>query len=149
MPGQESPEDIKSNTSRAGMSQTGDSSIRCRVSEICDGQREQCYPGADGLGCINDIGQRRDYVIDAIKWAWTSYQRCAWGYDELQPISCRGRQWFGLGLYMVDALDTLILAGMTEVTLLPIWLLSYLTLPLFTKKFMAGCTLCFRLATRN
>ena len=29
-------------------------------------------------------------VIDAFQWAWQGYRRCAWGQDELMPLSCAG-----------------------------------------------------------
>lgn len=98
-----------------GVAQTGDVSIRCKMSSICDAPASQCYPGSDGMGCIADPIERREYAVAAIKWAWESYRRCAWGYDELHPISCRGHQWFGLGLSIIDSLDTLVLAGLDEV----------------------------------
>lgn len=37
---------------------------------------------------------------------------CAWGEDELQPLSCTGVHWLNLSLTMVDSLDTLYLLGM-------------------------------------
>lgn len=37
---------------------------------------------------------------------------CAWGMDELQPLSCTGAHWLNLSLTMVDSLDTLYLLGM-------------------------------------
>lgn len=98
-----------------GMNRTGDHSIRCTASTICDAPDHLCYPGSDGLGCTTDTSLRREHVLGAIRWAWKSYRSCAWGFDELHPISCTGHQWFGLGLYMVDALDTLILAGLDQV----------------------------------
>ena len=36
-------------------------------------------------GAKND---RQRAVVEAYKWAWTAYKRCAWGFDELKPISC-------------------------------------------------------------
>lgn len=123
-----------SSTSHAGMKQTGDSSIRCRVSAICDGPKNNCYLGSDQMGCVTDTDQRRRHVIDSIRWAWESYRRCAWGYDEVQPISCRGHQWFGLGLYMIDGLDTLILAGLEQVMTVPDLAMSHLSLHLATEK---------------
>ena len=92
-----------------------DNSIRCQVSSICDDHRTDCATDPDGLACLKEVDQRRAQVVAAIKWAWNSYRRCAWGYDEVQPISCTGHQWFGLGLAMIDSLDTLILAGFDEV----------------------------------
>lgn len=39
---------------------------------------------------------------------------CAWGEDELQPLSCTGVHWLNLSLTMVDSLDTLHLLGMRQ-----------------------------------
>ncbi len=48
--------------------------------------------------------------------AWNGYERYAWGHDELQPLSRTGRDWHESTLLMtpVDALDTLILAGLDQ-----------------------------------
>lgn len=48
--------------------------------------------------------------------AWQGYRRYAWGHDELRPLSKGFKDWYGPSLYMtpVDALDTLILTGLTE-----------------------------------
>jgi glycosyl hydrolase family 47 len=48
--------------------------------------------------------------------AWRGYQRYAWGHDELRPLARTARDWYGDSLLMtpVDALDTLILMGLTE-----------------------------------
>ena len=48
--------------------------------------------------------------------AWRGYVRCAWGHDELKPVSRTGVDWHdGASLLMtpVDALDTLLLLGLT------------------------------------
>jgi len=46
--------------------------------------------------------------------AWLGYSAHAWGKDELHPISKSGSDWLHLGLTIVDSLDTLLLAGLTE-----------------------------------
>jgi mannosidase alpha-like ER degradation enhancer 2 len=48
--------------------------------------------------------------------AWNGYKRYAWGHDELTPLSRGYRDWYGASLYMtpVDALDTMILMGLTK-----------------------------------
>ena len=38
----------------------------------------------------------------------------AWGEDELQPLSRSSHKWFGLGLTLVDSLDTLWMMGLTD-----------------------------------
>ena len=48
--------------------------------------------------------------------AWDDYVKYAWGHDELKPLSKTPRDWYGQSLLMtpVDALDTLILMGLTD-----------------------------------
>ena len=49
-----------------------------------------------------------------MRHAWKAYRTYAWGYDELQPLSKTPSAWFGLGLTIVDAIDTLYIMNMTE-----------------------------------
>ena len=54
-----------------------------------------------------------------IKLAWDSYEKYAWGENELSPMSKRGHSAsvFGtiaMGATIVDSLDTLYIAGLTE-----------------------------------
>lgn len=54
-------------------------------------------------------------VREAIAFAFESYERHAWGHDELRPLSASGDDAFcGMGATIVDALDTLWLAGLHE-----------------------------------
>ncbi|CAM4828872.1 unnamed protein product [Rotaria magnacalcarata] len=53
-------------------------------------------------------------VRDAMKHAWKAYRTYAWGYDELQSISKTPSTWFGLGLTIIDSIDTLYIMNMTE-----------------------------------
>jgi hypothetical protein len=54
---------------------------------------------------------RREFVH-----AWSGYKRYAWGHDELLPLSKSYHDWYGHSLLMtpVDALDTMILMGLTD-----------------------------------
>ncbi|CAF3343668.1 unnamed protein product [Rotaria socialis] len=49
-----------------------------------------------------------------MKHAWKAYRTYAWGYDELQSISKIPSTWFGLGLTIIDSIDTLYIMNMTE-----------------------------------
>ncbi|CAF3163335.1 unnamed protein product [Rotaria sp. Silwood2] len=49
-----------------------------------------------------------------MKHAWKAYRTYAWGYDELQTISKSSSAWFGLGLTIIDGIDTLYIMNMTE-----------------------------------
>ena len=57
---------------------------------------------------------RSNAVRDALKHAWNGYKRYAWGKDELKPLSKQGRDWLGLGLTLIDAMDTLHIAGLKD-----------------------------------
>ncbi|KAL6331920.1 hypothetical protein AAG906_020269 [Vitis piasezkii] len=59
--------------------------------------------------------QRREQVKDAMIHAWSSYEKYAWGQDELQPQTKNGIDTFGgLGATIVDCLDTLFIMGLDE-----------------------------------
>jgi mannosyl-oligosaccharide alpha-1,2-mannosidase len=59
--------------------------------------------------------ERREKVKDAMVHAWSSYEKYAWGQDELQPESKNGVDSFGgLGATLVDSLDTLYIMGLDE-----------------------------------
>lgn len=48
--------------------------------------------------------------------AWEGYKKHAWGHDALKPLSGQPHDWYGpsLALTPIDALDSLILLGLTE-----------------------------------
>src|SRR6185312_15483758 len=48
--------------------------------------------------------------------AWNGYKKFAWGHDDLKPLSKTHHDWYAEPLLMtpVDALDTMILMGMTD-----------------------------------
>jgi mannosyl-oligosaccharide alpha-1,2-mannosidase len=59
--------------------------------------------------------QRREKVKDAMIHAWSSYEKYAWGHDELQPQTKNGVDSFGgLGATLIDSLDTLYIMGLDE-----------------------------------
>ncbi|KAL5699617.1 mannosyl-oligosaccharide 1,2-alpha-mannosidase [Ranunculus cassubicifolius] len=59
--------------------------------------------------------QRRESVKEAMVHAWTSYEKYAWGKDELQPQTQNGVNSFGgLGATLIDSLDTLYIMGLDE-----------------------------------
>uniref|UniRef100_A0A8C5HI76 alpha-1,2-Mannosidase n=1 Tax=Gouania willdenowi TaxID=441366 RepID=A0A8C5HI76_GOUWI len=53
-------------------------------------------------------------VREAFRHAWRGYKDFAWGHDELRPISKSYSEWFGLGLTLIDALDTMWIMGLKE-----------------------------------
>ncbi|KAJ9168641.1 hypothetical protein P3X46_020141 [Hevea brasiliensis] len=59
--------------------------------------------------------QRREKVKEAMIHAWSSYEKYAWGHDELQPQTKNGVDSFGgLGATLIDSLDTLFIMGLDE-----------------------------------
>lgn len=58
--------------------------------------------------------ERLEAVCDAFRHAWKGYKDYAWGHDELKPISKSFGEWFGLGLTLIDALDTMWIMGLKE-----------------------------------
>lgn len=62
-------------------------------------------------GPTND---RQRAVVAAAQHAWKGYKKFAWGHDNLKPISRKHHEWFGLGLTIVDSLDTFFIMDMEE-----------------------------------
>ncbi|CAH2316853.1 endoplasmic reticulum mannosyl-oligosaccharide 1,2-alpha-mannosidase [Pelobates cultripes] len=60
------------------------------------------------------INERQEAVLEAFRHAWKGYKAFAWGHDELKPISKSFNEWFGLGLTLIDALDTMWIMGLKE-----------------------------------
>ncbi|KAI4382027.1 hypothetical protein MLD38_008039 [Melastoma candidum] len=59
--------------------------------------------------------ERREKVRNAMIHAWSSYEKYAWGQDELQPQTRNGVNNFGgLGATLIDSLDTLYIMGLME-----------------------------------
>ncbi|KAJ8908480.1 hypothetical protein NDN08_005189 [Rhodosorus marinus] len=58
----------------------------------------------------------RKEVVEAMKHAWGSYVKHAWGKDELAPLSRVGVETFGgcTGITIVDAADSLYIMGLKE-----------------------------------
>ncbi|XP_044519863.1 endoplasmic reticulum mannosyl-oligosaccharide 1,2-alpha-mannosidase [Gracilinanus agilis] len=60
------------------------------------------------------INERQEAVIEAFRHAWKGYKKFAWGHDELKPLTHSFNEWFGLGLTLIDALDTMLILGLKE-----------------------------------
>lgn len=65
----------------------------------------------DFKGPTND---RQRAVVDAVLHSWKGYKEYAWGHDNLKPISMGYSDWFGLGLTLVDSLDTLYIMDLQD-----------------------------------
>lgn len=57
---------------------------------------------------------RQKSIKKAFQHAWKGYKQFAWGHDHLKPISEGYHDWFGLGLTIVDSLDTMYMMGLKE-----------------------------------
>jgi mannosyl-oligosaccharide alpha-1,2-mannosidase len=57
---------------------------------------------------------RRAEVKDAFLHAWNGYVKCAWGHDELRPVSCTSQDQFQMGLTILDSLSTLHVMGLRD-----------------------------------
>eukprot|EP00798_Chlamydomonas_sp_ICE-L_P014757 gene14757-20806_t len=89
-----------------------DPSERCRNTGICDGDHS-CGP--DGLGCVTDGSKRQKHVQEAARWTWMGYRKYAWGHDELNSARRTYMQdWFGVGLTIIDCLDTLLILKLDD-----------------------------------
>ena len=52
-------------------------------------------------------------IKEAFQHSWNNYKSFAWGYDEIQPLDGgKHDNWGGVGVTMIDALDTAILMNM-------------------------------------
>ncbi|CAG0900914.1 unnamed protein product, partial [Cyprideis torosa] len=59
-------------------------------------------------------GGRAEAAVEMMRHAWSSYEGFAWGHDFLSPQTKSFTDWFGLGLTIVDSLDTLWLMGLKD-----------------------------------
>jgi ER degradation enhancer, mannosidase alpha-like 2 len=60
--------------------------------------------------------EMREKVVEACRHAWTGYKQFAWGFDDFQPLTRSGKNWYKQTLLMtpVDAFDTFIFLGMKD-----------------------------------
>lgn len=63
-----------------------------------------------------DRRARAARIREEFLYAWRAYEAHAFGHDEWKPVSGTVRDWYGESLFMtpVDALDTMILMGLTD-----------------------------------
>lgn len=89
-----------------------DASLACVAGGVCTGASACQDPAGDPLSCLTSPSARHAAVAEAVRDTWAAYVAGAWGRDELRPLTGGGRDWVGLGLTLVDGLDTLLLARM-------------------------------------
>lgn len=61
-----------------------------------------------------ELKNRRESVVEALKHAWSGYHKYCMGQDEFGARTKRCINDYGLGLTIVDALDTLYMTGLME-----------------------------------
>lgn len=88
------------------------------VIDNVDNARNNAIDGVDNTDRQKDFkgptNDRQRAVVAAARHAWNGYKQFAWGHDNLKPISMGSHDWFGLGLTIVDSLDTLYIMDMQE-----------------------------------
>ena len=58
---------------------------------------------------------RAKFIRDSLCFAWAGYREHAWGKDEIKPITGVGEnRWGGIGMTILDSVDTLILMGLNQ-----------------------------------
>ncbi|XP_040012119.1 mannosidase, alpha, class 1B, member 1b [Xiphias gladius] len=78
-----------------------------------DGEKED-LPANQEAKLSKNSASWLEAVREAFRHAWKGYKDFAWGHDELRPISKTYSEWFGLGLTLIDALDTMWILGLRE-----------------------------------
>ncbi|XP_042278451.1 mannosidase, alpha, class 1B, member 1b isoform X1 [Thunnus maccoyii] len=80
-----------------------------------DEENKEDSPANQGANSTKDsVTDWLEAVQEAFRHAWKGYKDFAWGHDELRPISKSYSEWFGLGLTLIDALDTMWILGLKE-----------------------------------
>lgn len=103
--------------SGVGLSQVGGSVLETvSASGLVTGLADDRIVTADMIAESDAAGRiRREKVKAAMQRSWSAYKQYAFGYDELKPISKRGHNnWGGMGVTLVDSLDTLWVMGMRK-----------------------------------
>ncbi|XP_031156765.1 mannosidase, alpha, class 1B, member 1b isoform X2 [Sander lucioperca] len=79
-----------------------------------DGENKEGSPANQKVQLSVKSAIWREAVQEAFRHAWKGYKDFAWGHDELRPLSKSYSEWFGLGLTLIDALDTMWILGLKE-----------------------------------
>ena len=65
---------------------------------------------------VSGDSQRAQAIKDAFVYAWDAYEKYAYGFDELEPLSANGtNSRYGWGLTIVDSIDTAIIMELEDV----------------------------------
>ncbi|XP_031845965.1 alpha-Mannosidase class I b [Nomia melanderi] len=75
---------------------------------------EPPQPKPNALKFSGPQNNRQKAIVAAFKHSWNGYKEYAWGHDNVKPISRKYHEWFGLGLTIVDSLDTMYMMGLNN-----------------------------------
>lgn len=85
------------------------------INQVDDDQiGEPPQPKPNILKFSGPQNSRQKAVVAAFKHSWEGYKEFAWGYDNVKPISKKYYEWFGLGLTIVDSLDTMYIMSLNN-----------------------------------
>ncbi|XP_063986512.1 endoplasmic reticulum mannosyl-oligosaccharide 1,2-alpha-mannosidase [Diachasmimorpha longicaudata] len=85
------------------------------INQVDDDQiNEPPQPKPNAMVFHGPQNDRQKAVVRAFKHSWDGYAEFAWGHDNVKPISRGYHEWFGLGLTIVDSLDTMYIMGLKE-----------------------------------
>lgn len=84
-------------------------------SSIRKGTKRTAFTRQEETKNLNLWNKRANEVREAFRHAWKGYKEFSWGKDELKPVSKSGDEWFGLGLTIIDSLDTAYLMSEMEI----------------------------------
>lgn len=63
----------------------------------------------------SDILEKRNAIVSAFRYSWNAYKNSAFGHDTLHPLSKSYEEWFGMGLSIVDSLDTALIMKLDDI----------------------------------
>ncbi|XP_052789708.1 endoplasmic reticulum mannosyl-oligosaccharide 1,2-alpha-mannosidase-like [Mya arenaria] len=78
------------------------------------GRRFEAVVEYDYFNSNRQNNAQQKAIIEAFKECWEAYKKHAWGHDEFHPISKRFSEWFGVGLTIIDSIDTAIIMGLKD-----------------------------------
>eukprot|EP00731_Ephydatia_muelleri_P031967 Em0023g474a len=122
----DSPADVKVDVPKASVEEPGGAARVDHTTAVPAGSSHESNVVTEETAASDEQNKhgkedtaRRRKVVEMIKLAWDGYEKYAWGENELSPMSKRGHSAsvFGttaMGATIVDSLDTLYIAGLTE-----------------------------------
>ena len=98
--------------------------------------------------CLGPSNDRQMAVVAAFLHAWSAYKKYAWGHDELKPVTKFWQEWMGIGLTIVDSIDTMYIMGLNhgicacDISLLCILYFWFLPLDAMLTHYMSHVSVC-------